>query len=252
MSGDLKWNKIFGAALATGLVILGVREVSSRVYAVQPPEKMGYAIEVAIEEEGAAAPELPPDWGTLLPIADLSAGERQFAKCASCHKLDANGIGPALNGIVGAPVASRPGFAYSDAMKAHAGSTPNWSYDALDEFLAAPAREVPGTKMSYAGLKKQEDRVALIAWLRSQGSTGYAIPAPDPARQAGAPAGAAGVTTAESGGASQAPTATGDAGGPAGQAPIDGAAGQPLIENSTVQTARPQQPPSGSTAPAKN
>ena len=216
MSGDLHWNKIFGAALATGLVILGVREVSTRMFAAEPPEKMGYNIEVADEGagDGPAAPQLPPDWGVVLASADLAAGENQFKKCASCHKLDANGIGPGLMGIVGRPVASHAGFAYSDAMIGHKAEAPNWTYDALDQFLAAPAKVVSGTKMSYAGLKNQEDRVNLIAWLRSQGSGGYPIPAPDPARQAAAPAPT--VTpgaTAASPGATAAPAAAAPAAG---------------------------------------
>ena len=217
MSGDLHWNKIFGAALATGLVILGVREVSTRMFAAEPPEKMGYNIEVADEGagDGPAAPQLPPDWGVVLASADLAAGENQFKKCASCHKLDANGIGPGLMGVVGRPVASHAGFAYSDAMIGHKAEAPNWTYDALDQFLAAPAKVVSGTKMSYAGLKNQEDRVNLIAWLRSQGSGGYPIPAPDPARQAAAPA-----PTVTPGATAAAPGATA---APAAAAPAAGA-----------------------------
>ena len=207
MSGDLNWNKIFGAALATGLVILGVREVSTRMFTAEPPEKMGYNIEVADEGagDGPAAPQLPPDWGVVLASADLAAGENQFKKCASCHKLDANGIGPGMLGIVGRPVASHAGFAYSEAMVGHKAEAPNWTYDALDHFLVGPAKAVPGTKMSYAGLKNQEDRVNLIAWLRTQGSGGYPIPAPDPARQA--PAAAAPAAAAAPGAAPAAPTA---------------------------------------------
>ena len=208
MSGDLQWNKIFGAALATGLVILGVREVSTRMFTAEPPEKMGYNIEVADEGagDGPVAPQLPPDWGVVLASADLSAGENQFKKCASCHKLDANGIGPGLMGIVGRPVASHAGFAYSEAMVGHKAEAPNWTYDALDHFLLGPAKAVPGTKMSYAGLKNQEDRVNLIAWLRTQGSGGYPIPAPDPARQA--TAAAAPAAAAAPGAAPAAPTAS--------------------------------------------
>ena len=242
MSGDLKWNKIFGAALATGLVILGVNIVAEGVYHSETPEKMGYQIEVAEETEGAdAGPALPPDWGTLLPVADLAAGEAQFKKCASCHKLDANGTGPGLMGVVGRGVAAHPGFAFSPAMTAHRAESPTWTYDALDEFLAAPSKDVPGTKMSFAGLKKQEDRVNLIAWLRTQGSSGYPIPAPDPSRQAPA-AGAAPAA---------APAAATGASAQAGQTPVTGAAGQPTQQTNTVQTDRPTQPPSGSTPPAK-
>jgi cytochrome c len=210
MSGDLKWNKIFGAALATGLVILGVREVSTRMFAQEEPEKMGYQIEVADTPEGGepTAPAGPPDWGTVLASADLGKGEALFGRCTSCHKLDANGTGPGLSGIVGRGVASHPGFAYSPAMTTHRGSVPTWTYDALDAFLASPGKVVAGTKMSFAGLKKQEDRINLIAWLRTQGSAGYPIPAPDPSRQATAPAAPAAAAPPAEGATPTAPPAT--------------------------------------------
>jgi cytochrome c len=83
------------------------------------------------------------------------------------------------------------GFAYSDAFQAHKATNPTWTLDELDLFLTAPGRHIPGTKMSFAGIRDTATRVNLIAWLRSQGSTGMAIPAPDPARQPGAAAAAA-------------------------------------------------------------
>jgi cytochrome c len=192
MSGDLKWNKIMGAGLGTALAVLVLQQVSGAVFATKEPEKMGYLINVPEEAEaGATEEELPPDWGTLLPVADLAAGEAAYARCASCHTVNsggADGIGPNLYGVVGGRVLHRPGFAYSDAMTAHAGVAPNWGYDELDQFLTAPARYVEGTKMSFAGLRDTTARVNLIAYLRSQGSAGFAVPAPDPARQPGASA----------------------------------------------------------------
>jgi len=242
MSGDLEFNKILGAGLATALVILGVREVSTRLYETESPEKMGYFVEVAEEggEAGAAA-ELPADWGTVLPTADLAAGEAVFKKCASCHNVASggpNGIGPNLWGVVGRAVAGHPGFAYSDPLKAHASAAPSWTYDQLDAFLKAPTKYVPGTKMSFAGLKKQEDRVAVIAWLRQQGSGGYPIPAPDPARQPGAatttvPDGAAGVTEVEGAQSGSAPAPSGVGGGMAGQAPAQGPGAAPTVVKPT-------------------
>lgn len=203
MSGDLKWNKIFGAALATVFVIVSVNQVSGAIYSTKPPEQMGYFID-APEETGAAAAEevLPVDWGTVLPVADLTAGERAFARCAACHTLNqggADGIGPNLWGTVGGPILHRAGFDYSPALRDYAAQNPHWTYDAMDAFLTAPGREVRGTKMSFAGIRNTEERVALIAYLRTQGSDGFAIPAPDPARQPGAAEEAAeeGVETAE-------------------------------------------------------
>jgi len=86
--------------------------------------------------------------------------------------------------VVGRPVASHPGMDYSDAMKAHAKDVPNWSWDAIYAFLGAPSKVVKGTKMTFVGVKKPEDRINLIAYLHSQGSTGYAVPAPKPAAAA--------------------------------------------------------------------
>lgn len=194
MSGDLNFNKIMGAGLATAFVILIAQQVSGAIYAPEAPEKMGYFVDVPEEAAaGAEDAELPPDWGTLIPVADLAAGEAAFARCVACHTINAggaNGIGPNLNGVVGRAVAGHAGFAYSDAMTGHTSVDPTWSLDALDKFITAPGRYVPGTKMSFAGLRDTEARVNLIAYMRSQGSPGFAVPAPDPARQPGAAAGA--------------------------------------------------------------
>lgn len=245
MSGDLKWNKIMGAGLATVFVILMVKEGTAFIYHNEAPEKMGYFVDAPEEAAGGAAEEvvLAPDWGTVLPTADLAAGEAAFARCKSCHTIDAagaNGIGPNLFGIAGRATASHAGFAYSEAMTAHAGTNPNWTLDELDLFITAPGRHVPGTKMSFAGIRDTQTRVNLIAWLRSQGSGGMAIPAPDPARQpGGAPAapvdGAAPVAGAE--------TAAADAGGPTGGAPVAGPAGVAATQ------ATPAAPPAATSAP---
>lgn len=230
MSGDLQFNKIAGAGLATVFTILVVNTVADEVYHQEAPEKMGYHIEVVEETDGAAAPELPPDWGTVLPVADLAAGERAFARCATCHTVNqggANGTGPNLFGIVGGRVTHAAGFSYSSAMQAHAAESPTWGYDELNEFINAPGRYINGTAMTFGGLRDTEERINLIAYLRSQGSEGYAIPAPDPSRQPGggevaAPAeGEAGAEPAEGAPADQAaPDAASDVqatqpGGPA-------------------------------------
>jgi cytochrome c len=209
MSGDLKWNKILGAGLATAFVIIGVQQVVAVVYAPHPPEKMGYLVNVP--EEAAAGSEpaaLPIDWGTVLPVADLAAGEAAFARCKACHTIDAsggNGVGPALYGVLGRAVGGHAGFAYSEAMTGHAAVDPTWSLDAMDAFITSPGSYVSGTKMSFAGVRDETTRINLIAYLRSQGSGGYAIPAPDPARQPGAAAAPAAEGTADAAAAAGAP-----------------------------------------------
>ncbi len=209
MSDDLTLNKILGACLVTGLVIVGVKYGSDAIYGFKPAAKPGYAIEVADTTAAGGAAEVvdtPPDWGTVLPAANTDAGSKTFVKCQACHNNLQGGpnmTGPNLWGVVGRPTASHPGMSYSDGMLAHAKESPNWTYDQLYMFLANPQKWVKGTKMTFAGVKKPQDRIDLIAYLRTQGSTGYPIPASDPSRAAGAKPAAA------SGSAAAAPAAAG-------------------------------------------
>ena len=113
---DLGFNKIAGAVLATGLLIFGLGDLSNIIFKYQPPAKQGYAITPTIEGGGEAAPvvELPIDWGTELPKADIAAGKEVATKCQSCHNLDQGGpnmTGPNLYGVLGRPPGSHPGFA---------------------------------------------------------------------------------------------------------------------------------------------
>ena len=217
MSDDLTLNKIMGACLVTGLVIVGVSIGSNAIYGFKPAAKAGYAIEVADTADTGAAEvvDTPPDWGTVLPAANVDAGAKTFVKCQACHNNlqgGPNQTGPNLWGVVGRPTASHPGMSYSDGMLAHAKDSPNWTYDQLYMFLANPQKWVKGTKMTFAGVKKPQDRIDLIAYLRTQGSTGYPIPAPDPSRAAGAkPGAAAGAAVGSASAAAQAggkPTAS--------------------------------------------
>ncbi|MDR3507252.1 MAG: cytochrome c family protein, partial [Caulobacteraceae bacterium] len=192
MSDNLSFNKIAGALLATGLVIVGIGELSNIIFKYEPPAKQGYA--VAVQEEGGGggpAVELPIDWGTELPKADVAAGKQVAAKCQSCHNLDQGGpnmTGPNLWGVVGRAPGSHPGFAYSDGMKAFAGKTPSWDFVHINDFITSPGKYIDGTKMTFVGLKQRQDRINVIAYLHSLGST-LPIPAPNPAATATAAAG---------------------------------------------------------------
>jgi cytochrome c len=200
---DLTFNKIAGGVLLTGLIIFGLREAAGIVFAKHELEKPGYAI--AVEEtagEGGPAVEAAPDWGSVLLLpANIEAGKAVAAKCASCHNFEpggANGTGPGLYGTLGKKPGSHAGFAYSPAMSEFGGKNPVWDYDHLDGFLKAPAKYISGTKMGFVGLKKQEDRVAMIAYLHSLGST-LPVPAPKPADAAPAAPVAEGAAPAEAG-----------------------------------------------------
>lgn len=123
-----------------------------------------------------ATPE--PDLGTLLTVADAATGKAKSQACVTCHDFSAGGrdrLGPNLWQVVGRDIAARPGFAYSPAMTARQG---NWTYDLLFDFLAHPARTVPGTKMTFAGLRRPEDRAAVIRFLATLGTNPPAFPQP--------------------------------------------------------------------------
>ena len=147
----------------------------------------------------AAPADVPPDWGTVLPKADVAAGQAITAKCASCHQFDpagTNGTGPGLFGVVGRKPASHPGYSYDQAMTDFSAKNPVWTYDLLYNFLKSPQGFIPGVKMTFVGLPQPQDRINVIAYLHTLGST-LPIPAPAPAKPAAAAAtNAAGASNA--------------------------------------------------------
>ena len=184
-----EWNKIIGAVLASALFVMVIRTVTDVVYDVPMPAKPGYIVEgVPAASTGgtAAAPaqEAIPDWGTVLPKADASAGQQVSSRCEQCHDLSKAKtikIGPPLWGVVGRPRATVAGFDYSSAMNSNHDP---WTFDKLFVYLKSPATMVPGTKMSFAGLRSAQDRINLLAYLRTQSDNPAPIPAPAPAKAA--------------------------------------------------------------------
>ncbi|MEO8812664.1 MAG: cytochrome c family protein [Caulobacteraceae bacterium] len=191
---ELTGNKIIGAALATALVLVGLGVVVPKFFEAPPPAKPGYLIAVAEEAGagGATAPDVVADWGTALTGADVAAGEAKTAVCKSCHNFDpagTNNIGPGLYGVVGRKPGTHPGFAYSPAMIAFGAKHPAWEYELIYEFIKGPQADISGTKMTFIGLKSPQDRINIIAYLHTLGSS-LPIPKPNPKAAAGAPASA--------------------------------------------------------------
>lgn len=173
MFDTMTMTKAVGAICGSLLVFLLVGWAGNSLFTVGGAHKGGhegeeiaqaYTIDTGAEEAPAEGAAEGPDFATLLASADAAAGESVFKKCASCHKLDgADGVGPHLNGVVGRMHGSIPGFAYSEAMASL--SAEPWSPEALNVFLENPKKNMPGTKMAFAGLPKPEDRANLIAYL---------------------------------------------------------------------------------------
>ena len=192
---SFEWNKILGAVLGTIMFVLVVRFTTEAIFEPEIPAKPGYVVEGVEQASTGGAPAAPveealPDFGTVLPAADVNAGKTISTRCEQCHDLTKGGpnkIGPNLWGVVGRPRGTHPGFSYSSAMMADHGT---WDYEKLFRFLKLPAAYVPGTKMSFAGLRSPQDRINLLAYLRTQSDSPLPIPAPAPAKPAAPAAGA--------------------------------------------------------------
>lgn len=168
MFDTMTMTKVVGAFCGTLLVFLLGSWAAESVFHhdTHGEEEQAYVIDTGVEEtEGDG--EAGPDFLTVLASADAGAGERVFSKCSACHKLDGtNGTGPHLDGVVNRAVDSVDGYAYSGALEAVAEV---WDPEHLNGFLENPKGYAPGTKMSFNGLPKVEDRANLIAYLESTG-----------------------------------------------------------------------------------
>jgi cytochrome c len=165
-------TKVLGAVCGSLLILLLGKWAAESLYHTGPVAHgdeevvQAYVIDTGAAEATDGAAEEGPPFAELLAVADVGAGEKVFAKCKACHKLDGtDGTGPHLNGVVDRAKASIGGFGYSDALVAMAADA--WSTDNLNAFLTNPKGYAPGTKMGFAGLPKVEDRANVIAYLAS-------------------------------------------------------------------------------------
>lgn len=155
-------TKFVGAICGSLLVFLLIHTAAGGIFHVGT-EATSFVVPVEASAGGEGGGGEQVDVNALVAAADVGKGEGIFKKCGACHKIDnTNAVGPHLNGVVGRPVGSVGDFAYSDAMKTHGG---DWTPEDLFHFLENPKKFVPGTKMSFAGLPKPEDRADVIAFL---------------------------------------------------------------------------------------
>lgn len=170
-------NTIAGWVLAGGIAALGFSILSGKYFHAdksERPETMGFVIE-GVESSDDGKEEVP--MSMMLAKADVAAGEAVFKKCIACHTINdggANGIGPNLYNSLGKPHGHVAGFAYSDALTSIEG---DWNFDNMNAWLISPRKYAPGTKMTFAGLGKPEDRANVIAYMNAQGSN---LPYPEP------------------------------------------------------------------------
>ena len=173
-------NKIVAAVLMVALLIIGISKISDIVFHVEKPKTPGYVVEVE-QVSSSSISEVKPadekvDITALLAIGEISHGEKVFKKCAACHSIvkgGKNNIGPALYNVVGRKVGVVSDYKYSKALS---GYEKEWTFEELNGYLIKPAKWIKGTKMAFAGLRKEKDRASVIKYLNQNSDNPLPLP----------------------------------------------------------------------------
>ncbi|MDB9811132.1 cytochrome c family protein [Candidatus Pelagibacter sp.] len=173
-------NKIIAAILMVALLVIGLDKIADGIFHVNLPEKPGYKVEVEDQTTSTASKaskvEEKIDIMAIMAQGDISSGEKIFKKCAACHSIvkgGANKIGPALYNVVGRKVGGVAEYKYSKALASY---DKEWTFEELNGFLKKPASYIKGTKMSYAGLRKEKDRASIIKYLNQKSDNPQPLP----------------------------------------------------------------------------
>ncbi len=173
-------NKIIAAILMVALIVIGIGKISGLIFYVEKPKTPGYAVEVeevvSASLSTAEASETKIDIAALMAMGDVATGEKVFKKCAACHSIVKGGenkIGPALYNVVGRKVGGVSNYKYSKALVAYG---KEWTFEELNGFLIKPAKWIKGTKMAYAGLRKEVDRASVIKYLNQSSDNPQPLP----------------------------------------------------------------------------
>ena len=173
-------NKIVAAVLLVALLVIGIGKLSNVIFYVEKPEKAGYEVEVQQASTSTTATatveDKTVDIAALMALGDVNAGEKIFKKCAACHSINqggANKIGPALYNVVGRKIGSVADYKYSNAFVEYG---KEWNFEELNGFLTKPSKWIKGTKMAYAGLRKEEDRASMIKYLNQNSDNPLPLP----------------------------------------------------------------------------
>jgi cytochrome c len=173
-------NKIIAAILLVALLVIGLGKIADGVFHVNKPEKPGYKVEIENQSSSITSEATKivdkVDIAALMSLGDIASGEKIFKKCAACHSINKGGknkIGPALYNVVGRAVGGVDDYKYSKALTSYG---KEWTFEELNGFLKKPASYLKGTKMSYAGLRKEKDRASIIKYLNKNGDSPTPLP----------------------------------------------------------------------------
>ncbi len=174
-------NKIVAAILLVALLIIGISKISNIIFFVDKPETPGYVVEVeqvstSNSQQKSETTEEKIDISALMAMGDIATGEKVFKKCAACHSIvkgGKNNIGPALYNVVGRQVGSISDYKYSKALTNY---DKEWTIEELNGYLIKPAKWIKGTKMAFAGLRKEKDRASVIKYLNQNSDNPIPLP----------------------------------------------------------------------------
>ena len=174
-------NKIIAAILLTVLIIIGIGKFTDFLFYVKKPEQTAYKIdglETATSEKKIEDTKKleKVDIAQLLAMGDMAHGQKVFKKCSACHMIASDGknmIGPNLWGVIGRQAGSVNDYKYSKAMVAYG---KDWSFEEMNSYLIKPQAYIKGTKMAFAGLRKEKDRASVILYMNSKSNNPKPLP----------------------------------------------------------------------------
>jgi|TARA_B100002052_G_scaffold296032_1_gene323658 cytochrome c len=175
-------NKIIGAVLLTALIVIGIGKFTDILFHVEKPKESAYKVEgLEVATTTASGQETVKvveavDIKALLAMGDIAHGEKVFKKCSACHMIAAGGknmIGPNLWSVIGRQAGIVSDYKYSKAMIAYG---KEWSFEEMNSYLIKPQAYIKGTKMAFAGLRKEKDRASVILYMNSKSDSPKALP----------------------------------------------------------------------------
>ena len=174
-------NKIIAAILMVSLLVIGIGKLSNIIFYVEKPKTPGYVVEIeqvvaSTTQVSSETAEEKIDIAALIALGDIATGEKVFKKCAACHSIvkgGKNNIGPALYNVIGRQVGAVSDYKYSKALSAYG---KEWTFEELNGYLIKPAKWIKGTKMAFAGLRKEKDRASVIRYLNQNSDNPLPLP----------------------------------------------------------------------------
>ena len=174
-------NKIIAAVLMTVLIVIGINKLGDSIFHVEKPKQSAYKVE-GVELASSTAIKASPkevvqlNIKEILALGDTTHGEKVFKKCSACHMIASGGknmIGPNLWSVIGRTAGSVSDYKYSKAMVAYG---KEWTFEEMNSYLIKPQAYVKGTKMAFAGLRKEKDRASVILFMNSKSSSPKPLP----------------------------------------------------------------------------